>query len=342
MNLPHLARALVEARSPSGDEGPALLAAERFLREAGLAVERLEVGAPGRHDLLASRGRPRVVLSTHLDTVPGDLTVRVEGGRLHGRGACDAKGAAAAMIDAAAALAARGVTDFGVLFVVGEETTSDGAIAAAELLASGATDWTPTDALLAEPTDNRFASAHPGVVVATVTASGRAAHSAFPEEGESAVHALLEALQAVRGAGWPADTRVNVGRLEGGSAANVLAARATAEVMVRGDEPADAAIRRLRAALGPRCELSVACRTEPVSFHEPPAARGAEPARPVPFGTDAPFLQALGRLFLCGPGSIRLAHSDRESVGLDELERARDLQVAWVRERLATARRESA
>ncbi len=337
-----LTRALVEAPSPSDEEGPALLVAERLLREAGLTVDRQGVGTPDRFNLFASRGRPRVVLSTHLDTVPGQLPVRVESGHLHGRGACDAKGSAAAMIAAAAALVDEGVEDFGLLFVVGEETTSDGAIAADALLASGDRDWQPEHGLLAEPTDNRFVAAHPGVVVACLHAHGREAHSSQPQEGSSAVHALIDSLAAMRGEDWPSDailgeTLVNVGCIEGGTAANVIAGAASARLMLRSGTPSPQIVERLRALQG-SCSLEVTCSSEPVRFEVPESVE----AEPVLFSTDAPFLPSLGRRWLCGPGSIRLAHTDEERIAISDLETARELYHGWVLDRVGVRQEEVA
>ena len=337
-----LTRALVEAPSPSAEEGPALLVAERLLREAGLTVDRQVVGAPDRFNLFAARGRPRAVLSTHLDTVPGQLPVSVESGVLHGRGACDAKGSAAAMIAAAAALVEEGVEDFGLLFVVGEETTSDGAIAADALLASGDLGWQPEHGLLAEPTDNRFVAAHPGVVVACLHAHGREAHSSQPQEGKSAVHALIDSLAALRAEDWPSDeilgeTLLNIGCLEGGSAANVIAGAASAKLMFRSGTPSPQIVERLRELQG-SCSLEVTCSSEPVRFEVPKTGE----AEPVLFSTDAPFLGALGRRWLCGPGSIRLAHTEQECIAVSELETARELYRGWVHDRVGASRAEVA
>jgi acetylornithine deacetylase len=338
-----LTRSLVEAPSPSGDEGPALLVAEQLLREAGLEVERQAVGVPERFNLFASRGRPRVVLSTHLDTVPGQPPLRVEAERLHGRGACDAKGSAAAMIAAASALVAQGVEGFGLLFVVGEETTSDGAIAADALLSSGDLGWQPEHGLLAEPTDNRFVAAHPGVLVACLHAHGREAHSSQPEEGSSAVHALLDTLATVRDGDWPSDevlgeTLLNIGVLQGGSAANVIAGEARAELMFRSGIPSAEIASRLRALVREPCSLEVTCTSEPVRFDVP----DGEVSEPVLFSTDAPFLPSLGRRWLCGPGSIRLAHTEEERIERSDLERARELYRSWTVERLGVRAAEEA
>lgn len=329
-------RRLVEAPSPSGGEVPGLAVAEELLREAGLETSRQPVGGGERWNLLARRGRPRAVLTTHVDTVPDPMPVRREGDVLYGRGACDAKGCLAAMIAAAADLASRGAEGFGVAVVVGEETTSDGAVTLDSALAAGELDWPCEAGLVGEPTGNRWVSAHPGVLVARATARGRPAHSAYPEEGDSAVHRLLAFLEAALRWEWPEDpvlgpTRLNVGRVSGGTAANVVASEAEASLMVRSGAPAaevEAALRRLA---GERIDLEVTCSSEPMRFAVP---EGAEDAGPVSFSTDAPFLPHLGRIYLLGPGSIRDAHTREERVRGKDLVVARNAYVDWVTARL--------
>src|SRR5579862_1230766 len=200
-------------------------------------VERMPVGgdsaeAAGRFNLFASWGEPVVVLSTHMDTVPPFFPSAEDAEHIYGRGACDAKGIVAAMLAATARLLDDGVRGFGVLLVVGEETDSAGAEAAnrqpraTRYLVNG------------EPTENRLAVGTKGALYLAVEADGRAAHSAYPELGDSAVDRLLAALARLRAVPLPSapvlgETTLNIGTLAGGRAANVVADRARAEVMVR-------------------------------------------------------------------------------------------------------------
>jgi acetylornithine deacetylase len=118
--------ALMRIDSTSGREGEVVHFVHETLESLGWTVRRIPV-SEGRDNIVATwTAVPAVTLSTHLDTVPPYIAPRIEGGRIWGRGACDAKGIAAAMICAAERLRARELP-VALLFVVGEETTHDGA-----------------------------------------------------------------------------------------------------------------------------------------------------------------------------------------------------------------------
>ena len=192
MNVFELTRALVDIESITNNEervGDYLYdylapLAARF----GGRLERMEV-EPRRFNVFAQWGDPlAVTLSTHMDTVPPFFASREDGEHIWGRGACDAKGIIAAMIKAAEALLEAGDRDFGLLFVVGEERNSAGAYRAAR---------TPRGSryiVNGEPTENKLALGSKGALRYEVAATGKMAHSAYPELGDSAIHKLLDAL----------------------------------------------------------------------------------------------------------------------------------------------------
>jgi acetylornithine deacetylase len=311
-----LAVALMEVDSTSGSEGEVIALVDRLLVGRGWKTERIAVSA-GRDDLLATAsGAPVVTLSTHLDTVPPYLPPRVEGGRLYGRGACDAKGIAAAMICAAERLRGAGVP-VALLFVVGEETCHDGAHAAnASPLRPGS-----CRALInGEPTESRLALGTKGAVRVTVRTEGRAAHSAYPELGRSATRELVRLLATLDDLELPRDellgeTTVNIGALSGGVADNVLAPWAEARLMARIVTPAADVVALLRRWVGDQASL-----VEGVSV--PPVRLGVVPGfetSVVAFATDIPELTRWGTPYLFGPGSIHDAHTDEEQVGNEEL-----------------------
>lgn len=308
-----LTRRLVAAESTSGAEGPAtdLLAAQ--LRELGYGVTRQPV-SPGRDNLYAFREPPALVFATHLDTVPPYIPLREDAEFLFGRGTCDAKGLAAAMVAAAEQLAAEGERRIGLLFLVGEENGSDGARAAATLAPKG------RFLINGEPTDNVLTVGQKGSLLVLLEATGRAAHSAYPEEGESAIVALLEAIDRVRALELPVDSMLgqctlNIGTIEGGVAPNVIPAAARAELLFRTVGPSEELRGRIARAAGSAVRVDFPS--------EIPSYKGVAPEGwdtvVVSFASDLPFLTPWGQCYQMGPGTIRVAHTDEERIGKAEL-----------------------
>ncbi|MGQ0713900.1 MAG: M20/M25/M40 family metallo-hydrolase [Gemmatimonadaceae bacterium] len=318
--------ALARIDSTSGREGEVVGYTERLLSDRAWTVTRIPVSS-GRDNLFATAAEgPCVTLSTHLDTVPPFIAPRVEGTRLWGRGTCDAKGIAAAMICAADRLVAAG-KPVALLFVVGEETTHDGAHAA--------NAWPANSLALidGEPTESTLASGTKGALRLWLRAHGIAAHSAYPHLGRSAIDALVEALHDVRALAFPSDpllgdTTLNIGLIQGGVADNVIAADAQARVMIRTVSDADAILERIRQVVGERAVVHEVVRVPPVKL----ATVDGFPTSVVAYATDVPVLTAWGTPYLFGPGSIRVAHRDDEHVEVDELRAA-----VGAYERLVTA-----
>ncbi len=329
-----LTRELVDVDSVTGRERQVgELLAHRLgalAARGGGTVERLAVDGD-RANLFAAWGAPVVVLSTHMDTVPPFLPSSEDAEHIHGRGACDAKGAIAAMLAAASRLADEGVRGFGVLLVVGEETDSAGAEAAnrdprgARFLIDG------------EPTDNRLAVGTKGNLYLEIEADGRAAHSAYPELGDSAIDRLLAALARLRAVPLPSspvlgETTLNIGTLAGGRAANVVADRARAEVMVRTVGDTGRLRGELLAALAP-ARVSAMREVPAVGLRALPGFATTV----VKFTTDIPRLSAWGEPLLLGPGSIHVAHTPEERVAKSQLVEAAELYAELVRRLLREA-----
>jgi acetylornithine deacetylase len=298
------------------DYGDALA---RACERAGLSVERQEV-APGRSNVLARAGRPRVVMCTHIDTVPGDFGVREDRENVYGRGSCDAKGPAAAMLAAVERLLASGEQRVGLLFTVGEETDSAGAALADARLAE---PWEPAYTIVGEPTDNRFVAAGKGIFKARLVARGSAGHSS-QTVGPSAVHELVRCVHGLLGETWGhhpllGPGTLNVGTIQGGVAPNVVAEHAECEVLVRAVEDPAVIAARIQRHLGANVQVEKTHKGYgPIDFDVPAGEEGI----PVAFGTDAPHLRRWGRPLLYGPGSILDAHTDHEKVSKRALDEA--------------------
>ena len=331
MHLFQLTRALIDVDSVTGREKEIGDFLFRYLEDlagrTGGRVERMPV-AEDRFNLFAAWGPPDVVLSTHMDTVPPFFPSSEDAEHIHGRGACDTKGAIAAMIHATEELLAEGGRGFGLLFVVGEETDSAGAQAA---------DRDPRGSrflINGEPTGNRLALGSKGALYLGIEARGRAAHSAYPELGESAIDRLLEALARLRQVALPSDpvlgeTTLNVGTLAGGRAPNVVADEARAEVMIRTVGGTVDLREAVRAAVEGVPGVRIA------ETRETPALRlGSLPGfetTVVKYTTDIPRLGSWGEPFLLGPGSIHVAHTPEERVPKRELAEAVRLYRGMVR-----------
>ncbi len=275
----------------------------------------------GRKNVYAlSRGvLPRVVFCTHLDTVPPFYPSSEDEDHVYGRGSCDAKGVLAAMVFAAGALREQGVSDLGLLFVVGEEEDSVGALAANRL------ESRSRYVVVGEPTENRLASGHKGGLKFRLRAKGRAAHSAYPHLGDSAIERLLDALAEIRSSDWGRSdllgpATVNIGTVSGGLASNVIAPDAEATVFIRVVGRADEVGAMLEGILArhPATSYELISRSDAVFCETRP---GYEIA-PVAFGTDIKSLKTFGKPLLIGPGSIHDAHTSKEKIGKREAEGA--------------------
>lgn len=306
------ARALIDIDSTTGREGAAGRWVADQLRTLGYTV--VEQPLPrGCANIFATLDSPEVVLSTHFDCVPPFIPGSVRDGRLYGRGSCDAKGILAAQVASAERLRASGERRVGLLFVAGEERGSDGAVAA-NAIANGSRFL-----INGEPTDSRLALATRGVLRVRLEASGRAAHSAAPEHGESAIDKLLDALVRLRGLTLPHDpelgnTFYSIGLIEGGVAPNVISAHASAEVLFRTVGSADDVLPVVR-TLEPFVTVVEVLRVPPIRMHTVPGF----PTAAFPFTTDVPLLDRWGAPLLFGPGSFFVAHTDDEHVSLEEL-----------------------
>src|SRR5947208_2408670 len=333
MQLFELTRALVDIESVTGNESGCAEFLRDYLAGRKLDVELIPVpdaGSSGRANVFAVCGTPEVVLSTHLDTVPPFFPAREDPDFIYGRGSCDAKGIIASQVAAAERLLGEGARDFGLLFLVGEETLSDGARAA------NAAPRSSKYIINGEPTDNKLAIGTKGILRLDIRTRGRMAHSAYPELGESAIEKLLDVLAEVRRLPLPRDpvlgaSTVNIGVISGGRAANVVPDEAAAQVLFRTVNGAQELRRKIERLLEGRCEYEFVRDTPALMMEKMDKLDGFE-TEVVAFTTDLPSLTNWGRPLLLGPGSISVAHTDHERVSKADLVRAVDLYCRLVRE----------
>jgi len=325
LDVVELATELLAIPSLSGHEHAVTDFVIDLLAARGWEVRTQPVSA-GRRNVWATRGLGEVTMSTHLDTVPAFFTPRLEGGKLYGRGACDAKGIAAAMICAAQRLADEGESRIDLLFVMGEELRSDGARLAAELPA------TSKYLINGEPTESKLVSASKGSLRLVLRAKGQEAHSAYPELGRSAVDGMVGLLADLRRLELPrdpllGDTTMNVGTIRGGSAANVFAGECEVEIMIRLVGDAREVKEGIGSLVRDRAEMTWGSHIQPQRFH---VLDGFETTT-VAYTSDVPILAAWGTPLMFGPGSIHHAHTEEEHVSVEDLRSAVDAYVRIAR-----------
>jgi acetylornithine deacetylase len=319
MHVFELTRRLIDIPSISGDEKAVAEFLADYLDGLGFTVA-LQMAADARPNVYARRGEPDVVLSSHTDTVPPYIEFKEDEQTIYGRGACDAKGIIAAMVTAAESLLAANVADFGLLFVVGEEAGSAGA-RAANLLPNHSHYL-----INGEPTESKLALGSKGALRARLRATGRAAHSAYPHMGESAIDKLLDVLADLRRMKLPTDrtlgpSSLNIGLIKGGVATNVIAPAAEAELLFRIVTDADTVKQLFESTVNQRAAIDYSFACDAV-FMQP--LDGFE-TEVVAFTTDIPLLANWGKPLLFGPGSILNAHTENEKISKSELLRAVDI-----------------
>jgi acetylornithine deacetylase len=314
MNPFELTKRLMAIPSVTGTErevGEFLIS---HLSSLGYRVERQHVTGD-RFNVFAFAGDGRVMFCTHLDTVPpATIPVREDEDFLYGRGACDTKGIIAAMLEAGDHLRRDGITNFGFMFLIAEETDSIGARTANTL------KWNSEYVIVGEPTQNLLARAQKGTFSVNLHVTGRAAHSGYPEHGVSAIKNLSEVLADCEAADWGNDPvfgkgSLNVGVLQGGQAANIVPPQATASIMIRTVEPRDVVEGKIRGIVSNRATMEIVGTSDPLHLH---VVDGFE-TTVVSFGSDAPHLTNTGKRLMIGPGSILDAHTAGEKIGKREL-----------------------
>ena len=314
----------------------------------GRTVDVFKVG-DGTKNILVSWGCPKVVFCTHLDTVPPYIPPTFHEDCVEGRGTCDAKGQIFAMYEACKVLESKGLTDFGLLLLAGEETGSFGAKAFSAMAQE--TGWEADWVIVGEPTDNCMASAAKGTKSFEVTFEGKACHSGYPENGASAIMYFNDFMNALRSVVFPHDpvlgaTTWNVGKLTSENPQNILSDKLSCRVYFRTTFESDQMV----------CNImkNIAGEDAKLRFGRPKVQDGSDivakdvapwqramsvkafggdtpshfevmpgfDTKPVAFGSDAPQLTCFKHKVLCGPGSILVAHRPEEHVLLSDLETA--------------------
>jgi acetylornithine deacetylase len=326
MDAVTLTRQLVDIESITGNEAAVGNYLYGELCRLGYQTQKMTVEG-ARFNVYATspeHPHPAMVFSTHMDTVPPFIPSSEDSERIYGRGSCDAKGIIAAQIAAAERLRQQNI-HVGLLFVVGEERDSLGAHVANEYAANNQNSRCRF-LVNGEPTENRLALASKGTLRAEVTATGRMAHSAYPELGDSAIDKLIPALTRLRAMPLPSEPEVgpctlNIGLIEGGRAPNVIPDYAHADLLYRLVGPSDELRRQIVATAGNEVQVTFPLELPFLRFR----TLDGLPTMIAAFTTDIPKLTHWGEPLLIGPGSIHVAHTDGEYIEKQQLAEAIDL-----------------
>ena len=210
----------------------------------------------------------------------------------------------------------------GLLFVVGEETTSDGAKAAAKHGVKA------KYVIVGEPTELKLIRAMKGVLAFELQAKGKAAHSAYPEQGYSALHQIIQDMYQLLHVKWPVseelgETTCNIGVVNGGRAPNVIADQAIAKGVVRATASVSQLTDLIKSKLHHKTEFNVLSSSDPQHLK---VVEGFETGV-VSFGSDVPHLRPIAEPLLLGPGSILVAHTTDEQILIEDLKKAIRLYV---------------
>ena len=336
MNLFELTKTLINIPSISDNEEQVGFFLRDYLENLGWTVE-LQPVSPNQNNVIAYLNeRPRVFLSTHIDTVPPFIEASEDDEKIYGRGACDAKGIVASQIFAAEILRKEGINDIGLLYTVDEEQGSSGAREANKHEIAKKCEYL----INGEPTDNDLAIGSKGSLRMLIKTKGKAAHSAYPEMGDSAIVKLLDILQDIRKIELPTDeffgeTTLNIGLISGGLGTNVVPPFAEAGLHIRIVTQLEPVLKILKNTVAERGEIEILSCSLPVKMLEVEGFR----QKVVRFTTDIPHLPNWGTPLLLGAGSILVAHTKDEFVLKKDLETAVGLYVNLVKKLLAADER---
>ncbi|OLN96040.1 Peptidase M20 domain-containing protein-like protein 1 [Colletotrichum chlorophyti] len=328
-SLLSLHKTLIEADSTTTAEALGTQALVLYLSEKFTVETQVVEGDPSRQNVYAYRGtsrKTRVLLTSHIDTVPPYIPYSRVGDEIWGRGASDAKGSVAAQVTTLESLLDSGEVaegDVSLLFVVGEESSGNGMRAANSL------NLTWDAVIFGEPTENKLVRAHKGVLGFNISASGVAGHSGYPELGRSAIDLLVLALDAIHESPLPwteefGNTTLNVGVIEGGIASNVIPESASGRASVRAatadlEGIKDILNKAVKRVTPEYVELSFGASGYPVSLDYDIEGFNTTVAN---YYTDVPHLNGTHKRYLYGPGTILVAHSAEERIKVSDLEEA--------------------
>lgn len=284
-----------------------------MLTDEGFSTKKIPV-SDNRFNIFASLGIPKVILSAHLDTVSPYIPPKETDTHIYGRGSCDTKSCVASMITAAVKCKEDGLSNFGLIFTVGEEEDFDGAIKIKE---SG---LKIPFIIVGEPTSLEIVNGHFGMLVLKITAPGKAAHSSTPEKGINAIDSLILAIKQIQSIPIYPDSLMSLVKIDGGIADNIIPAESNCTFSFR-IHPQDTNDYQkiIKSVIGSSYKITKILDASSVYSKVPNELSFIKKQKIVKYGTD---LSILKNGIVLGPGDIKYAHGDNEQIKKSELKRA--------------------
>lgn len=320
MDTVNFVKKLMSIPSPSGKEAKIGIFIAKRLRK-NFKVKLQKVGK--NFNILASVGEPKLILTTHLDTVPGELKIKENSKYLYGRGSCDAKGILASMIVAGEKAVKHGYNNFGLLFDVDEEGNFSGIKKALNLI-------NPEFVIIGEPTGLEVITGQKGLISLQITCKGKAVSGAIPEKGISAINELMDILQKIRGVRFTKGTSVNIGKISGGISSNVVPDLATSDIEIRTVGSNKKCLSIIRKCVG-KAKLKFISNYEPVTSNSPFEISLGVSKKIAPYFTEMFFWSKKSKVVIFGAGDYAVAHSTKEKIKKTELKKSIDIYFQMIR-----------
>ena len=283
----------------------------------------------GRTNVFFKWGEPKIIFNSHTDTVPPYIPPTKEDDIIKGRGSCDAKGQLAYLFEVCKQLRKEGNTDFGLLMTCGEEDGSHGAVEANKHIKN--CDFV----IVGEPTENKLIKASKGNFCIGFKFKGKNCHSGYPELGDNAIDRMMKFVQKVNELEFPEDeilgrTTWNIGKLESNNAHNVVSDLVTMKMFFRTTfKTHDMIVDKVKSVIideEDKIEMNVYFDHVPVRFY---TVEGIETGV-VAYGTDAPSFTNIKNKILYGPGSILVAHTEKEFIKISDIYKAvEDVKIIY-------------
>lgn len=308
MQVNNLLKTLISIPSETGKEKEVCNFIFNLLKKEGFSVVKTPV-EKNRFNIIAKIGKPKVFLQAHLDTVPPFIKYSEDKNYIYGRGACDTKASAAAMITASLELVKSGIKDFGLIFTVGEEVDFAGV--------KKLSKYNFPFVIVGEPTSLKAVNAHFGILVFKITAKGKAAHSSLPKEGVNAINLLLEGIKGVNKIKIFPESILTLAKIEGGIADNIIPETASALYSMR-ISPKDKKdyIKEFKKILPKTIKIRQILNVPPVKNKIPNKLSFLDVGETLKGSTELSYLK---QGIILGPGDIKYAHGQNEKIDKKEL-----------------------